>query len=47
MKCKCGNEITIEQDKENQEIADMSKTEKLNMCKKCWTDYCDHAVDGV
>jgi len=46
MKCECGREITKIQDKENEEIAQESKTKKLNMCCYCWIHYCHHATTG-
>lgn len=46
IKCDCGQEITAEQDKLNAEIAEETKTPKLDMCDRCWLDYCHHAVTG-
>ena len=45
-KCECGREITDEQDKKNREIAQETKSPKLNMCDNCWWDYCEHAITG-
>lgn len=46
MKCKCGVVITEEQDKENERIAEESKTPKLDMCIVCWLEYAEHATTG-
>ena len=42
----CGKEITEEQDKVNQQIADESQTEKLDMCPECWQAYIYHISTG-
>ena len=44
--CECDREITKVQDKENEKIAQESKTKKLDMCGYCWISYCHHAFTG-
>lgn len=46
MKCECGKEITEIQNSINEDCAQRTKTEKLNLCESCWISYCDHAITG-
>jgi len=41
MKCKCGKEITKEEDKLNIKIAKESNTLKVNMCESCFKEIKD------
>ena len=45
-KCECGKEITKQRDKQNDDIAEKTKTTKLDMCDECWDSYCEHATTG-
>jgi len=46
MRCECGKEISEERDRDNEKIAQESKTPKLHMCDDCWWRFCEHAITG-
>lgn len=40
MKCVgCGKELSKEQEKHNERIAEKSGTKRLDVCDNCWADY--------
>lgn len=46
MKCECGQLLTEEEIKVNENIAIETKTKNMQLCQKCWLVFCAHAITG-
>ena len=44
--CECGAKLTEDEKEHNEEVARETGTKRLDMCSRCWGDYCEHAITG-
>jgi len=42
----CGKLLSISEKEKNDAIAKKRGIKRLDMCSRCWEDYCHHAITG-